>query len=312
MNANVLLVNDPLVLIDLLVVAGAAVVLPVALDRWTGAWLAVAASTALAFSIGEGSWSAALAAPWILVALAATAVVARPVLRGLVAGRLPGLDDLASVAAPGFAVVAGFALLDSCGAWGLLDVGEPITRLTVVHFTFAGVATTVMGRAAVRAAAPAPGWRRPLATVGLALALVSPPVVGIGFRTGSAVAQVGGAIAMTAAAYALAACHLAEAWPRRRTRIGRLLAVSGLSVWVPMVLSVAWALAQHTDGPALSIPDMVRTHGSLNAIGFVGCGLAARWLADHERAQPARGPGDPPPTDGPSGGSSRDELAGVA
>jgi hypothetical protein len=170
-------------------------------------------------------------------------------------------------------------------------VGEPITRLTVVHFTFAGVATTAMGREAVRAAGGGPPWRRQLTASGLGLAMAAPPIVGLGFSTGSAVAQVGGAVAMTAAAYALAASHLAEAWPARRTRIGRLLAVSGLSVWVPMVLAVAWALAQHTGGRALSIPDMVRVHGSLNAFGFVGCGLAARWLAAHTVIGP-RGTGD--------------------
>ncbi len=283
--------NDPLLLIDLLVVAGAAVVLPVALGRWTVAWLAVAASTALALSVNEGPLSAALAAPWLAVALGATALAGRSVLGPRADRRAPTLDDLASVAAPGFAVVAGVALLDSCGGWGLLGVGEPITRLTVVHFTFAGVATTAMGRAAVREAGGGPRWRRRIAASGLGLALVAPPIVGLGFSTGSAAAQVGGAVAMTAAAYALAASHLAEAWPARRTRVGRLLAVSGLSVWVPMVLAVAWALAQHTGGPALSIPDMVRVHGSLNAFGFVGCGLAARWLATHTVIEP-EGPGD--------------------
>jgi hypothetical protein len=45
-----------------------------------------------------------------------------------------------------------------------------------------------------------------------------------------------------------------------------------------MVLAVAWALGQHWDVPALSIPDMVRTHGVANAFAFVICGLLGRRL----------------------------------
>jgi hypothetical protein len=54
-----------------------------------------------------------------------------------------------------------------------------------------------------------------------------------------------------------------------------LLAVSGLAVWAPMALAVAWAAGQHWDVPALSIPAMVRWHGLPNAVGFVVAGLLA-------------------------------------
>jgi hypothetical protein len=40
-----------------------------------------------------------------------------------------------------------------------------------------------------------------------------------------------------------------------------------------MVLAVTWAAAQHWNVPALDIPAMARIHGSMNAVGFVGCGL---------------------------------------
>ncbi len=42
-----------------------------------------------------------------------------------------------------------------------------------------------------------------------------------------------------------------------------------------MVLAVAWAAGQHWHVPALSIPDMARTHGIANALAFVLCGLLA-------------------------------------
>ncbi len=55
-----------------------------------------------------------------------------------------------------------------------------------------------------------------------------------------------------------------------------LLAISGLAIWVPMVLAVAWAAGQHWDVPVLSIDDMVQAHGVPNALAFVLCGLLAR------------------------------------
>ncbi|HEX7135446.1 MAG TPA: YndJ family transporter [Iamia sp.] len=276
-------------LIDLVVVAGAAVVLPVALGRWTGAWLAVAASTAVALSLDPGPVGLVLALPWLGLATAATVPAGLAAVR---AGR-PTLDAVAGVAAPAFAVVAGTGLVVSCGDLGLFDFGEPITRLAAVHFTFAGTATTHLGRVAVRTAAGGSRRRQRAATTGLVLALVAPPVVGLGFFTEEAVAQVGGAILMAASAYLISGVHLAEAGPARHTRVGRLLLVSGLSAWVPMALAVAWALAQQTGGPALSIPDMARVHGSLNAFGFVGCGLAARWLVAHPTPEPVV----PPPAE---------------
>lgn len=275
-----------MVLIDVVVVLGAGAVVPAALRRWTGAWVAVAAATALALSVDPGAAGLVLALPWAAVALAATAVAVRDVVRagpiGAERPRWARLDDLAAVAAPGFLVVAGVALVDSCGGLGLVPTGEPITRLTAVHFAFAGTATTALAGVARQRARGRTARR--VATAGLALALVAPPVVALGFLSGTAVPQVGGAVLMSAGAYLVAGRHLAEAWPARSTPSGRLLALSGLSIWIPMVLAVAWALGQHTGGPALSIPDMARIHGSLNAFGFVGCGLAARWLADHTPA----------------------------
>lgn len=46
-----------------------------------------------------------------------------------------------------------------------------------------------------------------------------------------------------------------------------------------MALAVPWAGGQHWDVPALSIPDMARTHGLANALAFVGCGLVGQRLA---------------------------------
>jgi hypothetical protein len=46
-----------------------------------------------------------------------------------------------------------------------------------------------------------------------------------------------------------------------------------------MVLGVSWAAAQYWPSvPALTVPDMVPTHGALNAFGFVLCAHLAAAL----------------------------------
>jgi hypothetical protein len=102
-------------------------------------------------------------------------------------------------------------------------------------------------------------------------------VVATGFVTEAAMPQVGGAILLSLGVFTTAAVQLAQAVRAPLAAGARvLLAVSGLSVWAPMVLAVAWAAGQHWTVRALSIPDMVRVHGTANAVGFVGAGLLAR------------------------------------
>jgi hypothetical protein len=86
---------------------------------------------------------------------------------------------------------------------------------------------------------------------------------------------VGGAVAMTAGVWCTALVLLTSVHREPSVGARTLRVVSGLAVWLPMVLAVAWAAAQHWDVPALSVPDMARTHGMLNGLGFVIAGLVA-------------------------------------
>lgn len=96
----------------------------------------------------------------------------------------------------------------------------------------------------------------------------------IGFLTHHPLPQIGGAVLMSVGVWFVAGLQLREAWtdtaPRRT-----LLTISGAAPWVPMVLAVAWAASLYFRVPALSIPDMARTHGVLNVV-FVIAGLLAR------------------------------------
>lgn len=178
----------------------------------------------------------------------------------------------------GYSLVAASWFALSRMAVAPLGIHEPIVELTAVHFTYVGVGALVLARAAADQASGSSG--RWLSRAALGLTAGAPPVVAVGFVTGVGVAQVGGAVLMSLGVFATATLQLIEA--RRATMqpaTRALLGLSGLAVWAPMVLAVAWAAGQHWDVPALSIPDMVRTHGTLNALGFIGAGLLGRHLS---------------------------------
>jgi hypothetical protein len=188
--------------------------------------------------------------------------------------------------AAGYAVVAAACFVASRAGAELFGVGEPIVELTAVHYTYAGCAALTLAALALeRSDARGRGHRLALAAV--VLTGLAPPVVAAGFVAGAALPQVGGAVLMTLGVWATASRHLAEAATVATSAtptaggspsVRFLLGLSGLSVWAPMVLAVAWAAGQHWDVPVLSIPDMARTHGVANALGFTVAGLVARRL----------------------------------
>ena len=99
-------------LIDLAVVAGAALVLPAATRRFAVAWRVVAASTALALALAPSAAAGALALPWVAVGAACAGLAAVPLLRSPV--RSWTLHAVAPVVLAGWSVMAGLFLVDSC------------------------------------------------------------------------------------------------------------------------------------------------------------------------------------------------------
>lgn len=292
-------------LIDLLVLVGVGLVLPLAVGGgW--AWLGAAVATGASLLLVPGAPAASLVVPWLVVASIAVARTARAHMTRHHAGRASATEDLTAILVPVYATVAGMSFAASRLGQPLFGTGEPIVELTAIHFSFAGAAALALARHAASAVshspvsgtgpvsvsrptriptpAPArPGHRR-WALVGQVAVLATagaPLLVATGFVTHRPLPQVGGAIVMAVGVWCTAAIelHLAVT-DRDRTRLERwLLGVSGLAIWVPMVLAVAWAASLYVDVPALSIPDMARTHGVVNAFGFVVPGLLARRLA---------------------------------
>jgi YndJ-like protein len=72
-------------------------------------------------------------------------------------------------------------------------------------------------------------------------------------------------------------------WGRRaQNSTARLfLQVAAASVFAGMVLAAVYAIAVLRDSDVLPIPQMARTHGVLNAVGFCMCGLLGSLIELH-------------------------------
>ena len=243
-------------------VIGVGAVLPLSLKRKPTPWAAAALGVVVALSLPAGRTAALFVTPWLVLTIVAgvDALLRRHLWLALVAG---------------FAGTAALALLASRLELTLFGIGEPIVKLTALHFLYAGAGTLAL---ALRLHAARPHRWSHLARV---LVLVAPPIVATGFILRSALGQVGGAVVMTAGVWLVAWLQLPDA---RAGKARWLWRVSCLSPLVAMVLAVSWAANHHWPAvPALLVPDMVPTHGALNAFGFVVCGHLACWVEHRQR-----------------------------
>ncbi len=272
-------------LVHAVVLVGVVVVMPLVfrgIRRWSLVGLAVMVS----FLIPVGAAAAVVASTWLAVALWTalstwTALATRTELsRRTELATTIGLDEAGTrVAAAAFGLVAAAAFVQSRAGLSLFGIGEPIVELTAVHFTYAGVgAVTLAGAVAV-------GRVGRCALVATAAAL---PIVAVGFVTAHPLAQVGGAVLLSVGVLVTATLQLRRAVAGGPALQRALLVVSGLAPWVPMGLAVAWAASLHWEVPALSIPDMARTHGVMNVVFVVAGLLARRGDIEHTARAPAR------------------------
>jgi hypothetical protein len=160
-----------------------------------------------------------------------------------------------------------------------LGIQEPIGLLTAVHFHFAGFATATIAAAMLQFARRRgkDRWLRRL----VPLVIGMPFVVAAGFVI-SPVLKMVAAVVFSAGVAGLA---VALRWCGKRAETGAarvLLQVSAASVFAGMVLSGAYAIADYLGSDVLIIPQMARTHGILNAVGFCLCGLLG-WLVEESR-----------------------------
>jgi len=179
------------------------------------------------------------------------------------------------------------------GAWlvasrlGIRPMGiqEPIGLLTAVHFHFAGFATATIAAATLQFAERRGEyrWLKPVVLMVVGL----PIVVAVGFVISPAVKMVA-AILFSAgvAALAIAVRGCGRKVENATARV--LLQVAAGAVFASMVLSGAYAVADFAGSDVLTIPQMARTHGILNAVGFCLLGLLG-WLVERERGHSIAG-----------------------
>lgn len=270
-------------LVELLLLLGIAIIVPLALPLhpgmpdWAGPSAVVAAvPVVLAYLMGRSDLSTVLVAPWIAVSVALLVAAIRhwsaePTLLGVV-----------WVGASAYLVVGASWVLFDRADMVVAGFGQPFVLLTAVHFHFAGFLTAVIVGCLWRHR-PRDRWAAAAAIV----AVASPPIIAVGF-TWFGWLQVGGAVLLTLAVWVTAGVILARVTRDVDRASAWLLGVSAVSVIIPMILAVQWAIGQNLGTPALSIPGMARTHGVLNAIGFCLLGVLGWRRVDGplDRARP--------------------------
>src|SRR5579864_4567566 len=237
-----------------------------------------AAFAVVAMVVRPGRVSGFLAVGWLVVCLVAAGDGLGKLLREL--SKDAGGGARATLVAMG---VAGVDLAVG-GAWlvasrlGMRPMGiqEPIGLLTVVHFHFAGFATAMIGAAMLRFAERR---GKTLWLPVLVLMVVGLPfVVAAGFVIAPAL-KMAAAILFSVSIAGLAICLRAFGRRVEDATARFLLQVAAGAVFAGMVLSGIYAIAGYLGSDVLTIPQMARTHGILNAVGFCLLGLLG-WLVE--------------------------------
>jgi len=192
-------------------------------------------------------------------------------------------------------IVMGIARIDLAvgGAWLVasrwamrpMGIQEPIGLLTAVHFHFAGFATAMIAAATLqfvgRRGEPSfvHRWLKPVVLMVAGL----PVVVAAGFVISPSMKMVAAILfsaSVAGLAVAVRACGRQAEDPTARI----LLQVAAGAIFAGMVLSGAYAVADYLGSDALTIPQMARTHGVLNAVGFCLTGMLG-WLVERSSGQ---------------------------
>ena len=244
-----------------------------------------AALAVVAICLAPGRKSGLLALGWMIVCVFTACGGLMRVVRALWFDA--GMSARATLATLGIAqidlAVGGTWLVASRLGMRPLGIQEPIGLLTAVHFHFAGFATAMIAAATLEFAQRR-GMHRWLTYV-VPFVVGLPFVVAVGFVVSPAL-KMGAAVLFSASVAGIAisvrACaRLVE----DRTSRG-LLKVASIAVFAGVVLAGAYAVADFMGSDALTIPQMARTHGILNAVGFCLPGLLG-WIAESARIREA-------------------------
>lgn len=269
--------NIELTMIDALLALAIVVIVPAAIplhplgDRTAATTAAASALPAAgALLIDRSAAASLLVVPW----LAATALGALAAARWWWPRRKQPSAAIWAAAAGYLAFGAAWLAADRLGATPAGFV-PPFVQLTAVHFHYAGFIAAVIAASA---------WRHQptsrTAATAAALIVSGPPVVAVGFVV-SGPLQIVGAVLLTAGLWLYAWVSIRHIAPHLQPAPAVLIIASAIATLVPMAMAVQWAVGNNYNTPALSIPSMVHTHGTINAIGFSLLGTIGWRLALH-------------------------------
>ncbi len=232
-----------------------------------------------AFGIPRGLLSGALALPWALVTIGAACLAVRRVFQR-------GVGSLAQIcfaAACFYLPIGGLWFVVSRLGMARMGFEEPIVLLTAVHFHNTGFAATVLVAAA---AEKFQGPRERAAMRAIAAGVMATPaLIAAGFVF-SPHLKLAAALGLAISLIGLSLLTFVRLRSVTPASAGVLLGISAGSVVAGMVLSSIYATGDFAAREWISIPAMAVTHGVLNGVGFVLCGLLGWTLARSGSSEP--------------------------
>lgn len=173
---------------------------------------------------------------------------------------------------------------------GLRPLGfdAAIIELTSVHFHYAGFAASLMAGLSLTMLRHLTRTTRRLGSAGALLVVAGTPITAAAITTGSAVLTILGPLVLAGGIFLTAGLNWAVVVPMVQSSTARLLLrVSALSVVLPMLLGVDYAVSRVFAIPALNLQGMAAIHGDLNALAFTLAGLVG-WTLVPARGNSAR------------------------
>jgi hypothetical protein len=184
-----------------------------------------------------------------------------------------------------FLPIGGFSIVLSRMGVTPLDYGEPIVILTAVHFHYAGFAAPLLAGLVGRNLAHSYRYNvRALFRFVATGVILGPPLLAAGFVSFSPLLKLISASLLVASLMGLSALSIVV-MPKLHSCLARvLLCISALSLPIGMLLAGVYAAGEFTGEVIISIAQMAKIHGLINAVGFTLCGLLA-WALTHLKLQ---------------------------
>lgn len=230
-----------------------------------------AAAVLVAFLMPRGPVAGALVVPWIAMAVALA-------IAGIAAARRgehPHLSRVNLIVAHLFFPIGTVWLLLLRLGTGPAHVPSTTVMLAALHFHFSGFALQMLIAAtARRIPTSASGLARLQRVVAIA-AIASIPLIAAGNLLQIGVVKTLGVASVVLASAGLAAVSVVVALATAEAIARRLLLASAGSVGAAMLLAGIFRAGEVLGTAWIGIDTMVTTHGLLNALGFVTCGVIA-------------------------------------